>query len=222
MQSLRGILARHPITLLIDSASTSIHVGLLRADADPLWARSDEEAGVGVFIGTERVLSHVGVSLDAINAFIFCEGPGSVLGIRTAAVSIRTWHVLSPRPLFTYRSLDLVTTFQLLRREGPFTVIADARRDSWHAVTADGRGPISGLRRVKANELTAPLLMPDTFRYWSPLPVGVERVQYDLPVMLQALPDEPLFRETTAPDAFLHEEPSYVTWTPQVHRAPAP
>ena len=32
--------------------------------------------------------------------------------------------------------------------------------------------------------------------------------------------DLDLFRPTDAPDAFLHEEPSYATWTPQIHRAP--
>jgi len=29
-----------------------------------------------------------------------------------------------------------------------------------------------------------------------------------------------LFRETAAPDAFLHGEPSYVRWAPKIHRAP--
>jgi hypothetical protein len=29
-----------------------------------------------------------------------------------------------------------------------------------------------------------------------------------------------LFRQTEEPDAFLHEEPSYAMWTPQVHQAP--
>ena len=33
--------------------------------------------------------------------------------------------------------------------------------------------------------------------------------------------DADLFRATDAPDAFLHEEPSYATWTPQIHRAPS-
>ena len=30
-----------------------------------------------------------------------------------------------------------------------------------------------------------------------------------------------LFRATDAPDAFLHEDPSYKTWTPRIHGAPA-
>ena len=30
-----------------------------------------------------------------------------------------------------------------------------------------------------------------------------------------------LLRVIDLPDAFLHEEPRYVTWTPQIHRAPA-
>jgi tRNA threonylcarbamoyladenosine biosynthesis protein TsaB len=48
----------------------------------------------------------------------------------------------------------------------------------------------------------------------------VERVPYSVPERLARAVDADIFTATTAPDAFLHEEPSYVTWTPQIHRAP--
>jgi tRNA threonylcarbamoyladenosine biosynthesis protein TsaB len=32
--------------------------------------------------------------------------------------------------------------------------------------------------------------------------------------------DAEMLISTDAPDAFLHEEPSYVTWAPHIHRAP--
>ena len=60
------------------------------------------------------------------------------------------------------------------------------------------------------------------FRNWSAIPAGVTRVPYSLAELLPRVPDAELFTATEAPDAFLHEEPSYVTWTPQIHRAPAP
>ena len=63
--------------------------------------------------------------------------------------------------------------------------------------------------------------MPEGFRHWSTLPAGVTRTPYVLADLLPAVADHDLFRATDAPDAFLHEEPSYVTWTPQIHRAPA-
>jgi tRNA threonylcarbamoyladenosine biosynthesis protein TsaB len=40
-------------------------------------------------------------------------------------------------------------------------------------------------------------------------------------MLLVTAPDEPFFRESPEPDAFMHEQPSYVAWTPQVHQAPS-
>jgi tRNA threonylcarbamoyladenosine biosynthesis protein TsaB len=62
--------------------------------------------------------------------------------------------------------------------------------------------------------------MPDGFRHWSSQPANVSRVPYRLAELLGRVRDAELFQPTTSPDAFQHEEPSYVTWTPQIHRAP--
>lgn len=209
MPSLRQLAASHGPLLILDAASARIQVGVWRGDAGE-WRASDEESGVGVF----RCLEGLGVRLEEIGAFVFCEGPGSILGIRTTAMAIRTWNILRPRPVFAYSSLALVA--QALGRPD-LGVIADARRDSWHRFQLGG-----ALRRVPTAELSGPLAMPENFRHWSALPAGVERVPYALTELLPRTVDAELFHHTEAPDAFLHEEPSYVTWTPQVHRAPAP
>lgn len=217
MPALTEILTVHAPLLLIDSASARVQVGLFRPGENGHWASADEEAGAAVF----RCVAQLGVDLETVAAFAFCEGPGSVLGIRTAAMALRTWNVLKPRPVFAFRSLELVA--QALARPGT-TVIADARRDSWHAVTigADGRpGP---LRRIPTAELSGELVTPAGFRAWSKLAVPCATTNYELADLLAQprVAQADLFRATADPDAFLHEEPSYVTWTPQIHRAPAP
>jgi tRNA threonylcarbamoyladenosine biosynthesis protein TsaB len=193
---------------VIDAASARIQVGVFAADATARWAVSDEEAGVGIFHGVESL----GVNPDGMRAFVFCEGPGSVLGIRTAAMALRTWCALAPRPVFAYTSLALVAA-NLGRPQ--VSVIADARRDAWHHFVSGGT-----LRRIATAELNGELVMPEHFRHWSQLPPAVQRVPYTLAEMLPQVIDAELFHATDAPDAFLHEEPSYATWAPQVHRAP--
>lgn len=216
MPSLRHLLAAHPTLLLIDSASARVQVGLWSASSPtPQWYQSDTEAGTGVFTGVELLLQQAGLTIAAIDAFIFCEGPGSVLGIRTAAVALRTWRVLNPNAAtYTYQSLDLVAR-SLSRAE--LSVIADARRDTWH-VTQLGQP----LRRVPSADLTGELVMPEHFRHWTPLPPFLGRTPYAVAELLANLPDADLFRPVSEPDAFSHEEPTYVTWTPQIHRAPTP
>lgn len=211
MPSFRQISAQFP-TLVIDAASSEIQVGLLEKDqpSAATWQISSEEAGVAVFEGIRQL----GVDVADIATFVFCDGPGSVLGIRTVAMALRTWCVLRPRPVFAYCSLALVA--HAVGRDN-VGVIADARRDSWHLYRMG-----QGLRRVSAAELTGEveLVMPEHFRHWSALPPNVKLVPYSVAELLPKLWDAEVLHESATPDAFLHEEPSYVTWTPAIHRAP--
>jgi tRNA threonylcarbamoyladenosine biosynthesis protein TsaB len=75
---------------------------------------------------------------------------------------------------------------------------------------------------VPATELAGELVMPEGFRHWTPLPANVSRVPYTLADLLPRILDHDLFRVTREPDAFLHTEPGYAMWTPQIHRAPVP
>ena len=210
MPSLSQILLGHAPLLLVDAASERVQVGLLGPGAAARWASRAEEAGTGIFACVDELRVEIG----QVSSFAFCEGPGSILGIRTAATALRMWCALGPRPVFAYQSLALAA--HGLGRTGS-TLVADARRGLWHRYA-----PGSALARVPASELAGDLATPRGFRHWDPLPPGTDVVPYDLASLL-ALPSvsgADLFRETTEPDAFLHQEPEYAKWTPRIHRAP--
>ncbi len=209
MPSFREILTLHGPILLLDAASARVQVGWLEANRTPAWSESTDEAGVGLF----RSLEALDVKPNEAGAFIFCSGPGSVLGVRTSAMAVRAWNALRPRPTFSYHGLAVVA-HALHRPE--LTIVADARRESWHAYRIG-----EPLRRVPTAELKGKLATPEGFRAWSVLPDGVERVPYSMADLLPPMLDQPgLLIAEDSPDAFLHEAPSYATWTPQVHRAP--
>jgi tRNA threonylcarbamoyladenosine biosynthesis protein TsaB len=210
MPSLSQILRAHSPLLLIDASSETVQVGLLSADGEPHWASRCAEAGVGIF----ECLDDLDLEIAEVASFAYCEGPGSILGIRSSAMALRAWNAITPRPMYAYIGLALVA--ESLGRPLA-TLIADARRGQWHRLR---RG--SPLERVAAAELSGELVMPEGFRHWDPLPFGTTRTPYSVASML-ALPEvasAALFRETAAPDAFLHGEPSYVRWAPKIHRAP--
>lgn len=212
MPSFRSLLATPAPLLLIDAASTRIQVALWQGADAVRWQTSDQEAGLAIFQSIEAL----NVELGAVAGFVFCDGPGSILGIRTAAMALRTWGALTPRPVWTYRSIELVAA---ALNEPDTAVIADARRDRWHLAQLG-----QPLRRVPTAELPAgALATPEGFRAWSKLPAerAVRTVSYDLAALLPRVLDRDLFQPTEAPEAFLLEEPSYVTWSPQIHRAPA-
>ena len=208
MPSLQQLLRDYAPLLVIDAASLRVQVGIFATGGDVRWVAQTDEAGVAVFRGVERL----DINLSSVRAFVFCEGPGSTLGIRTVAMAIRTWQLLLPRPCFAYGSLALVA-HALARSE--ITVIADARRDSWHAQKIGG-----ALRRLPTSELKGPLVTPEHFRSWNALPAGMTVTPYDVSKLFENAATANLFQETTTPDAFLHEEPNYATWTPQIHRSP--
>ncbi|MBL9188679.1 MAG: peptidase M22 [Opitutaceae bacterium] len=210
MPNLSQILRAHAPLLVIDAASARVQVGVLAADGHGRWHASETESGIAIFEGVDRL----GLNPQDAAGLVFCEGPGSVLGTRTAAMALRTWHMLRPRPMFSYQSLALVAH---ALGQPETSIIADARRDCWHVQRLG-----SGLRRVPTAELSGLLVMPDGFRHWSALPPGVTRTPYDVADLLTRTREHDLLHLTEAPDAFLHEEPSYARWTPQIHRAPAP
>jgi tRNA threonylcarbamoyladenosine biosynthesis protein TsaB len=210
MSSLAQILRGQSPLLLIDAASARIQAGILSCGAPPRWSSRLEEAGVGVF----ECLDELGVDIGSVRAFAFCEGPGSILGIRTTAMAIRMWTVLEARPVFGYFSLSVVA--EAVGRPGA-SIIADARRGLWHRVSRGG-----ALERVHAAALGGELMTPEGFRHWDPLPRGTTTTPYGLGALLAlpAVAAADLFRETQSPDAFQHQERDYAKWTPQIHRAP--
>lgn len=219
MPSLSQLLTAHGCLLVLDAASTKVQVGLLRPSEPALWRETAEEAGAGIFRCTEAVLLEAGVSLDGVNAFIFCEGPGSMLGIRTVAMALRTWQMLRARPAYAYQSLAVAGHLAWTQAAGrAFAVIADARRDTWHCqlVHADGRMP--PLQRVASAGLAGgEYVTPENFRAWAQPPHPASICSYDLAKIFPALAGGDFFRPTDSPETFQYEAPEYKKWSAQIH-----
>jgi len=221
MSRLTQLLATHGSILVLDAASQRVQVGLLQAAKAAIWQTTSDEAGRGVFAGTETVLRQAKLGIEQIGAFLFCAGPGSMLGTRTVAMTLRTWQTLKPRPVYSYQSLALAARFAWSRHDGrDLTVIADARRETWHCQPIRTDGSMPPLQRLPAADLPAgELLTPEYFRAWAVAPRPAATCSYDLATILPAVMDCDYFTATDAPDAFQHEAPEYKKWSAQAHSA---
>jgi tRNA threonylcarbamoyladenosine biosynthesis protein TsaB len=220
MAHLAQLLASHGRILVLDAASTKVAIGLLRPDESAIWVQSNDDASQGVFRGTETVLKQAGLRLDSVDAFVFCTGPGSMLGTRTIAMTLRTWILLKARPAYSYQSLAAAARAEWVRQPRAFSMIADARRETWHAQGMAADGTLASLQRLAAADLPAgELLTPTAFRAWSARPSGVADCTYDLATIFARLGDADLFTSQSAPDAFQHEAPKYKKWSAQTHSA---
>ncbi len=208
------------MVLGVDTCSTRVEVALWLGPAtEPAHAIAlDGEASAALPAAVARVLAAAGRGVRDLDAAAFCAGPGSVLGVRLAAATLRAWRAVRPElALYSYLSLP-----PLAVAHPGLTILADARRDTWHAVRP---GAPHAVQRLATAELAAaaPLATPAFFRRWSTLPADLTPTElpWSAAALLAAAPDEDFFQAAPEPDAFQHEAPSYVAWTPHVHRAPA-
>lgn len=222
--SLSQLLAVHPALLVVDTCAPRSEAALWLREAGPTPVASasvEGEASAALPVAVARALAHpaaAGRRIQDLDAAAFCDGPGSVLGVRLAAATLRAWRAVSPGlALHAFHSLPLLA----LAHPG-LSIIADARRDSWHAVRPAEphellRVPSAGLAEL------GPLGTPDSFRRWSALPPGAEPrpLPWSAAALIAAAPAAALFHEAAEPEAFLHEAPAYAPWTPRVHQAPA-
>jgi tRNA threonylcarbamoyladenosine biosynthesis protein TsaB len=219
MPSLTQLLTDHRRLLVLDATSTSTQVGLLSSDAPARWLRVAEEAGTAIFTGTEALLQPAGCRLADVGAFVFCAGPGSMLGTRTVAMALRTWQALGARPIYSYISMAVAARHEWARQAGrSFTVIADARRDTWHCQPVTADGALGPLQRLPAASLPdGEWVTPENFRAWAPLPRPAAVCSYDLAAIFPTLGSGDFFTEAAEPDAFQHEAPEYKKWSAQIH-----
>jgi tRNA threonylcarbamoyladenosine biosynthesis protein TsaB len=208
--------------LLLDAASPRLCAGLRSAAGREFaWRETDDEAGVGLFRTMEDLLRTAGVTMGDVRTVVFCDGPGSLLGIRLTAMALRTWMALpraQPLRVLAYRSLALVAADLLAGGEvAPFHVCSDARRETWNVLTVSPDGVIGDVRRCGKAELPddgRPLFFPESFPHWQPLPAGARAVPYRPRSLPELAMRFPLLQETNAPDAFMTEMPTYRTWSP--------
>lgn len=55
---------------------------------------SSKEPLQSLFFLVEKVLKDKGLKMKDIGGYVFCQGPGSLLGIRLTAMAIRTWKAI--------------------------------------------------------------------------------------------------------------------------------
>jgi len=219
MPSLTQLLTSHDRLLVLDAASMTVQAGLWRTGQSERWCNCREEAGSGIFTNTKSLLDEAGLRISDIGAFVFCEGPGSMLGTRTIAMALRTWQVLAPRPVYAYQSLAVAGQY-LWTQSSPraFTVVADARRDTWHCQPVAVDGHLPPLQRRPASTLPdGDLVMPENFRTWAALPRPARTCSYDLARIFPVVADRDIFHRVELPDAYQPDAPAYRKWSAQIH-----
>ena len=212
--------APEPCLVLDGSARAGVRVGVLSGGRWVGQGISPDGALEGLFGCVEAALAEAKLKLGDIRSFALCAGPGSVLGIRIAALAVRSWSALEPRPIFVWESLAALARSALAAGEkGPFLVAAESRLKRWHALEVGSDGSLGVPFEAEAAELNSSgrrvLASSDAASAVLTSHVAVAHPWSALPVFFSA---PGFLREESAPDA-LNVANDFATWSGERHRS---
>jgi tRNA threonylcarbamoyladenosine biosynthesis protein TsaB len=211
-------------TLVIDGSGAAVFAGVLGANGQ--WLAQSQHDGTpleSLFPAIESTLEAAQLTLADIRSFIYCEGPGSVLGLRLCAMAIETWSRLhsASAHFFKYNSLQL--TAALICVDHPeldqALLVSDWKKGAWNAVKIDQGRP--GATEVADDatiaQWSAPLFHLPQRKGWQKPPANATTVPYSpgrLPEIL------PIVSPTQSVELYASGINVFQKWTPERHRAP--
>ena len=210
-------LPRASLPLLIDASGLKVHVGIPSSDGWRSLFSDEKPALESLFVCIQKCLKEVDAQASAVDALLFCEGPGSTLGLRIAATAVKA--ILSenePAPtLYLYNGLDLAA----LLTAAPRPILAPFRKGKRllrHPPSDDSSlGQVEVIREKDAIELAPDAIHLPGPRVWDIIPEGAEALTYDLSKLSRGLADlAPILRPAKTLELFDPEPAQFAKWKP--------
>ncbi len=215
-------------SLVIDGSSSAVFAGLL--DTENQWLSKVSREGTPLeelFPVIKVALTESGLSITDIGCYIYCEGPGSVLGLRLCAMAIETWARIYPESAQYYKYNSLQLSAHALLHAKPdlqdALIVADWKKGAWNALYIRGR-------HISATEVIDDASLGDwedliyylpQRKGWQSPPDKVQTLRYD-PSILDTIRDTSgLIRMTDQIGLYNAGINTFQKWTPTRHRAQA-
>jgi hypothetical protein len=207
--------------LLIDAAGPGLIIGIIE-NGD--WL-SQEEFSDGFLEslkpGVESQLNKANLQLESLQGVICSSGPGSTLGLRLAAMFVRTllqqpglqhWQCL------TYNNLLLACAGQAEAGGKEIRMGAPWRRDRLHLASVTPGSPVRFALETASPESVPDLPVVELSNRMTSLPESHPRVAFPIERIPQILANWPdLLTAVKHPDLYSAEDPEFVKWSSTRH-----
>jgi tRNA threonylcarbamoyladenosine biosynthesis protein TsaB len=127
--------------LLLDASHPRLQVALLRQQERPLVVIAETPAVEGLIAAAGRVVRDGGIRIQELDGYIYCSGPGSILGIRLTVMAIRSWQIMvagDSLPVWHYDALSLagweLHHLGKANKDKPYGVVSEWRKDQWNGM----------------------------------------------------------------------------------------
>jgi tRNA threonylcarbamoyladenosine biosynthesis protein TsaB len=212
------------VALVIDGSGASVFVGLLGTEGKWLSQITQKSAPLeGLFPAVESVLYAAQCRISDVRDFIYCEGPGSVLGLRLCAMAIQTWgHLREPDVrYFAFNSLALTATLILIDTPemNQALLVSDWKKDAWNSIRINEGQPetITVLdNQAVSNWKGGPLFYLPQRKGWQKVPQNAITLEYSSHRLPEAMQ---LLKETKKIELYTSNINVFQKWVPQRHRA---
>ena len=221
-----NMLPNNKVSLVIDGSGSKVFAGIL--DAENRWLVKLERDGSPLeelFSVIEAVLTESGLSLTDIGSYIYCMGPGSVLGLRLCAMAIETWARLYPKSAQYYKYNSLQLSAHALLYATPdlkdALIVSDWKKGAWNALYIKGGhvGATEVIDDGTLNDWENLIYHLPQRKGWQSPPDKVQTLPYD-PSILNAIRDASgLLQITDRIELYSSGINTFQKWTQTRHRA---
>ncbi|MBU63358.1 MAG: hypothetical protein CMI26_12745 [Opitutae bacterium] len=209
------------LPLLVD-ASSLVHIGIPDSKGWLSLVREEKPALESLFLAIPRSLGEVDASMSAIDAILFCEGPGSTLGLRIAATAVKT--ILGenkPSPtLFTYNALDLAAIMSNDLSRPILAPFRKGKRLLRSPISDSAIGSIEVLEEPISESLSKEALHLPPLRPMESLPEDLDVLEYDISHVAGLAGIAPILRLAEMPEVFTPLPAEFRKWEPTRNLSP--
>ena len=213
--------------LVIDGSGSTVFVGVLTEGQR--WLSQSSQTGSPLeqlFPTVESALEDAGLKLSTVKSYLYCEGPGSILGLRLCAMAIETWSRLYPDSahLFSYNSLQLCA--QLLKKDTELTanvlLVSDWKKGAWNAIQIN-KGTISPTTvadDAAISDWDGVVYHLPQRKGWQHPPANAQTITYAPERLPELITDADWLQQTKGVQLYSSGVNTFAKWTPDRHRAP--
>jgi tRNA threonylcarbamoyladenosine biosynthesis protein TsaB len=213
-------------SLVIDGSGGSVFAGLL--DAENRWLVKVDRDGAPLeelFPVIKIALTESRLSFADIGSYIYCEGPGSVLGLRLCAMAIETWTRLYPKSAQYYKYNSLQLSAHALLHAIPdlqdALIVADWKKGAWNALYIKGRhvGATEVIDDASLSDWENLIYHLPQRKGWQCPPDKVQTLRYDPSILDAISKSSGLLQMTNHVELYSSGINTFQKWTRARHRA---
>ncbi len=207
------------LRLVADSISDCIRMGIYKGDSK-LFSVEKKGMALENFFGIlSEVCTGANVKLADIKEFIFCEGTGSVLGIRTASVCFFSIAYITKAKVFSYKIFDIARYISLKQGLAPCQIICDSKKGFYNILDLSN-GTESQAQEISYEEFESikkPHIHYIKQRQKQILKEGFEEITYNIDDIFEAISSNTSYLEelSEVKDALLLSKREFVKWNSQ-------